>query len=371
MNTAISLMPHWIVGDQHIYNQLEAWQKILTTKQDFRFYFYETEYDQYDWTKEPTQSWESLIQSRCIQLRQKYKDLRLFYSAGRDSQHILNSFVRYNIAIDELVLMHYVLNPIRTREYYDWILPNAQQYLHHNPKARITTITVDERRYDQYYNEAWLDDSFASGCLGIFQPTCFSWVIENLCDIKNSSTGFIVGLDKPKLFYDQGKIFTAILDKGVELFIGSDAMNYFYYAPEMPELHIKQVHMMINYLAKHYPNANEKFLHNFNDHGPYSFYDEMCISVGRGPALDINVDAQNGKNKYTGAHRVFKYIQSVAEQNRWSAFDHWQYGMAWFSEKYPEAFNTLDFSAGGTKGIYSKRYYICEWPKKFQISVHH
>jgi len=40
-------IPHWVVGDKHIYNQLEAWQEIGESKREFRFYFHDHVYDRY------------------------------------------------------------------------------------------------------------------------------------------------------------------------------------------------------------------------------------------------------------------------------------------------------------------------------------
>ena len=40
--------PHWIVADKPVYNQISAWQQIVASKQSYRFYFHENQYDKLD-----------------------------------------------------------------------------------------------------------------------------------------------------------------------------------------------------------------------------------------------------------------------------------------------------------------------------------
>ena len=88
-------LPHWIVDGQRTSSQIDAWRAAYKLKTKPHFYFYEEAYDTLDWTKEPTETWDQLCYDRCIQLRQRYNKLSLFYSAGRDSHHVLRCFYHF------------------------------------------------------------------------------------------------------------------------------------------------------------------------------------------------------------------------------------------------------------------------------------
>ena len=103
-------LPHWVVNGERTSSQFDAWRAASKLGIMPSFYFYEEQYDKLDWTKEPTESWDEICYERCITLRQKYKKLSLFYSAGRDSHHILKCFYYFNIPLDEIVLLNLKTN---------------------------------------------------------------------------------------------------------------------------------------------------------------------------------------------------------------------------------------------------------------------
>jgi hypothetical protein len=361
----ISLAPHWVVGENRFYNQIEAWAEIIKSKQTYRFYFYENEYDRHDWTKEPTDSWDTLVHARCLQLRQQYKALKLFYSAGRDSNHILRSFVKHKIPIDELILMDFSENPIRVKEYNEFVLPMALKYQKINPAVKISTIKVSHQLYENFYSDDWMEKQNTLQ-LGIFQPINYEWMVRKCTDPAVSSTGFILGTDKPKIQYKDGMVYTAVLDKTLEVFLnnGVDNLEYFYYSPTLPELHIKQCHMLVNYLEEHYPDADQKFISEFVDNAHSPYYDEMCIAVGRGAADDVTNACQNGKNKYRGGHPLFAYISNRAKEEKWASYHHFKEAMNWFHSKYSAAFHSDNPIESGTIGIWGKQYFIKKFTPK-------
>lgn len=364
----ITYTPHWIVGEERIYNQLEAWQKIISSKKAFRFYFHETEYDQHNWTVEPGDPWDNLVKARCLQLRQRYNTLKLFYSAGRDSDHILQSFIKHNIPVDELVLIHWPRNPLRNFEYHNYILPRAQQYLKINPTAKITTITIGQKEYEEYYNNSWIEGKGASMCLGYFLPTQWGWIANKLSEV-NSGTGFIVGADKPKLLIDGDNVYTAVLDKTLEVYLESHHLiECFYYAPDLPELYIKQCHILVNYLEKHYPDTDQKFISEFLDNSKSPYYDEMCIAVGRGKGFNVSLGIQNGKNKYDGSHAVFQTLKDIATQEKWQSINHYNDTIEYYRKSIPDAFHSANIVKGGTIGIWGKKYFIKKFDRTKEIT---
>jgi hypothetical protein len=110
-------LPHWVVNGVKTSSQIDAWRTAVQANTVPSFYFYEEEYDKLDWTQEPTATWDQLCLDRCMQLRTTYKKLSLFYSAGRDSHHVLRCFYHFNIPLDEIVLLNLKTSPIHCPEF--------------------------------------------------------------------------------------------------------------------------------------------------------------------------------------------------------------------------------------------------------------
>ena len=364
----IALLPHWIVDGQPYYSQFAAWQAVKKTGDVGRFYFNEYIYDQYDWSQDPKDSWDMLVRARCLQLRHKYKNLKLFYSAGRDSHHILRAFAENNIPIDELVLTYFPLNPIRHREFQDWILPMAHEYKKINPKVKITTIQVDAQDYNKYFSDDWLERAKgAQNINGTFQPSDFTWILNKFNIVKNSSTGIIFGIDKPKIYLKDNKIYSTVVDQTF-IYYYNNIQDYelFYFTADMPELHIKQCHMLVDYLEEHYPTADQEFLTEFVDRPSSKYYDEYCIATGRGPAVNVKVPAQNGKNKFSPDHIANRMLQKIIKDQAPNAVARWQEAILWSRDNIHEAFVVPEakWHHHGFRTIPGKPYFIRDWTPK-------
>ena len=55
-------------------------------------------------------SFDELLKERCIQLRDKYNYLILYFSGGSDSETTLQSFIRSGIHLDEIVTNVFEIN---------------------------------------------------------------------------------------------------------------------------------------------------------------------------------------------------------------------------------------------------------------------
>ena len=120
------LLPYWTVDGKVYYNQFETWMAIGDGDSSrAQFNFYDQSFDTVDWTQDPPESWDSLVQQRCLQLRDKYKHLCLLYSGGRDSHHLLRSFAKYNILLDEIIRVDFTVNPLKRHEAETWMMPLA------------------------------------------------------------------------------------------------------------------------------------------------------------------------------------------------------------------------------------------------------
>lgn len=359
----LSKIPHWVVGDQHYTNQFQTWQAIANTGLPARFYLYEEAFDQLDWTTNPKESWDELLRIRCIQLRQKYKNLKLLYSGGRDSHCILRAFVKNQIPIDELLIVDYSRNPVRTAEFKSWIQPMAHRYKQHNPQVKITTLTIGINEYKKWFGETWTENLTSTLPSGFFQPSDYSWMIEQQCRVPDSSTGIMCGLEKPELELIDNKIYSTNTDRAfLHYFNSQTIMEFFYISPDLPELHLKQCWLMVEYLKAHYPKADSKFFDDFQYYrGDY--YDEFAISAGRGPAVDVTCPSQNGKGKYSGTHPVFQVLKKIIRNEAPKVWEHYQENLNWFYKNSPISVDqSQDSFWRGAKQIKGKYYFICDWP---------
>jgi hypothetical protein len=357
----IDQSPHWVVGSQKIYNQLQAWKLAKSISTVPSFYFYEKEYDSMDWTKEPVESWEDLCRERCLELRNKYKKLSLFYSAGRDSHHILRCFAKFNIHLDELIVMDHTLNQLRRQEYINYILPQVKTFVTRFPKTTVKTMYIDEAMYESYYYDAVLEDPY-TGTLPIFQPTSYNFYMKNVLRVLDLTHGVILGVDKPRIILENGKFYSSVLDKTMEPFI-TDLPNleYFYYAPTMPKLHVKQTWMTLKHIELAYPKniVDKEFMIDFCGNAHSLKYDEFCLSCGRGPAWNINLGIQNGKSKHKeqGYQPVFLQMQQLAKMRGWKSVNYYMDAFDDLTRNLSSIFNQND-ARRGVVGVYGKKYYL-------------
>ena len=390
-------LPHWVVNGQRTSSQFDAWRaaKELNIKPDF--YFYDTEYSALDWTKEPTESWDELCYERCVTLRQRYTKLSLFYSAGRDSHHILKCFYYFNIPLDEIVLLNLKTNPIRQDELIRFIYPHVNNYLRKYPNTKITTVDVGHEEFDDYFKDNWLEQPASALVHGYFQPTNFSFYVKQIMHADEPNHGIILGVDKPRIIIEDGKYYSTIIDKTMETFI-TDIPNIelFYYAPDMPKIHLKQSWMTLNHIERTYggaeyesnqidpffsskfkspsdsifaitstvktkraSNITEEFLKEYCGNSHSAYYDDFCISCGRGAAWNVHLGIQNGTSKYKneGREDVFQNLLRFATGDRWKSALNFSYAMDYLKNNYGPIFNKND-PFQGTLGCFSKKYYM-------------
>lgn len=355
--------PHWVVGEQKYTNQFQAWEAVNRTNLEPRFNLYEEAFDQLDWTKDPNESWERLLLARCVQLRQKYKNLKLFYSGGRDSYCILLAFIRNQIPIDELLVVDYARNPVRHQEYLTWILPMAVKYLQHNPQAKITTLPIELDDYQAYYTETWSEKQSSTLGRGFFQPNDYGWMVEHKCRITDSSTGIMVGLEKPEIVFKDNKLYATVSDTPYTLYFNNhNLIEFFFVTPDLPELHLKQSRMVVDHLTSYYPTADQKFINDFQYYRG-NMYDEFSISCGRGVAFDANSPSQNGKGKYLGNHPVFTLITNKIKDEAPGIWNRYKENLDFFFKaNVHAAYDRPDKFWLGAKNIQGKYYYLCDWP---------
>jgi|694.fasta_scaffold41877_13 hypothetical protein len=254
-------------GNFRTYSRFEAVEESVRSGHGLHWNFNDEIYSCLDWTQEPKQSLEELYRQRAQQLRDKYDYLVLWFSGGADSTNILNSFIDNNIKLDEVA--SYV-NYEATKDSYSWL--NAEIY-------HVAASVVDKVRIKQPgLLHTVVDISQSTLDYFLDRSAKFDWIYDvnthinpNACGRDNikltvphwrklfdsgKKVGFIYGFDKPRLEVIDGKYyftFKDFIDGAVNAECQRSNRSWefnelFYWTPDMPNIPIKQSHIVKNYL---------------------------------------------------------------------------------------------------------------------------
>ena len=260
-----------------------------------KFVFDDDFWSQQDWSKEPDESFDLLLDTRARQVREKYGYLVLLFSGGTDSMQIYNVFKRNNIRIDELMILY-----SNTDTYLDRAIPVdvvdwAVRY-HWDPKTKITAVPKlhdDLQTANEIYRpqiSSWISQPF------ITSNSADTWIYERiLTDNESKSPGLVIGLEKPTLIYKNDAWWVTYLDKTFRPYLPKiPQMEWFYICPDFPKLHIKQCFLLLQAAKHQKPPASDYWSTSFwaNDD-----YDAFCWATGRQGELIPGASEAN-KNWY-------------------------------------------------------------------------
>lgn len=264
------------VGGQRYHSKLEACVAAarLPGQHYLHWDFHETEFGRYAWDVEPPVDILTLYRERAQQLRDSYDHLVLFYSGGADSHTVLQSFVNNGIHLDEVfVYGAFKAEQQRAKQlgfdrragYYtrevDYLVRPRLRQLQKQHGFKITEWDWTDRTLELLNNPDWIwkvgvrfaPDAIPRQCLhDVFGHT------DRLED-RNRRVAFIFGVDKPRLFRDSHSVYLAFIDTMLTTAVGNnndilgrnwEHDEYFYWTPNMPEIAIKQAHLIRRWLAQ-------------------------------------------------------------------------------------------------------------------------
>jgi hypothetical protein len=231
-------MVSYCVAGRHYNNVYLALHQCWKTGTQLEFYCNDQVFDQYNWTTEPEQSFELLMDTHAANLRSKYQRLILLWSGGTDSHTIYNVFKRNNIHIDEIIIKASAHSAGFPEINHAWIQKN-----HWDPTTIIT-------RYDDHDTElraldvpdedwVWRD----KGDLLKYGMTSSGDGVKFLCEKNHAGHTWtaIGGYEKPRLIYRSGRWYSRQLDMVLRPTMGHDYITHFFLEPL---IHIKQSHMV-------------------------------------------------------------------------------------------------------------------------------
>lgn len=255
---------YYIVNDKQYSNKIEAIFEANKSNADIKWIFYDEVFNNIDFTIEPTELLNQLYLKRAIQLREKYDYLILFFSGGSDSVHILETFLKNNIKLDEIVvgypesgLSNYNFNNVDTSasnnisEYLYTTKPYLNKIKQKYPNLKITLhdYFIDMLNYK---SNDWLvraSDWIHPTTTAKFDLSRYSH-LDNI--LENKTIGAIYGIEKPIVIYapKYEKYYYVLSDTNINGAVmpknhPNMHVELFYITPDMPELLIKQAHTIV------------------------------------------------------------------------------------------------------------------------------
>lgn len=211
-------------------------------------------FDSSDWTKEPSQSWEELTLERMLRIRDSFPKICLMYSGGSDSQYVLNLCLRHNIKIDEIVTSFVDLpnfpNDWFNYDIINYAIPFVKEFASHIPHK-----LMGANDWNLFQTEVAMSFDGMFKNLSKLTPSPadagYHKIMNHYID-----RGFVLidGSTEPNIFYDSNKDkYYAQLYDTDNFFIRAEHINLipFFTDPACPEIHIKQCHMVLNYMKIH------------------------------------------------------------------------------------------------------------------------
>jgi hypothetical protein len=351
---------HYQVGDKRFLSCITAWQEILKSGSAFHYNVYDKAFGAYDWTREPTESWEELSLQRALQLRQRYSWLRLWYSGGRDSQHILRTFLENQIPLDEIVIFHNQFDPVRDPEMREIVHPLAKKMVS-GTNTRITTVTLNPEDYIRTFQKHWWENHEGQQATW-FQPNNWVSLIRIRPDVftldhAGVNVGNITGAERPRITLENGNWYMVVNDRQFDACTGSDRMELFYISSDLPALHAKQCWLSMKHIEKNYQDRDIAWINKWQDGGlGPEMYNDLCNAVGRKDLSHWFLGL--GVNKTRDGHdKRFQKIIDHAKDTGEFGYKNWSSMINDMKENLSHCFNDKD-PLSGPVGILSPKYLL-------------
>jgi hypothetical protein len=285
-------------------NKADALVYATSTNQEISWDFNHDVFGAIDWTIPIETSLSELYRQRAQQLRDQYDYLSLFFSGGVDSTNILQTFISNNIFLDEIVMYRpaRIINEANNTDtscvnLYSEIqfaaIPYLQKYMQ-DTVTKIRFIDMDTA-VENFFQDTDLPTYFANvhqySAIQInkiaFNVTDQTWNDLYLRDI---TVCHILGQDKPRVHYENGKYSCDFFDDSVKtMYYANEAFSakyshvaknqiyeMFYWTPDLPQLVIKQC-QLIKAAAEQDEDAHARFFPNFSRSGKATNAEVMKI----------------------------------------------------------------------------------------------
>lgn len=255
------------VGEHKFYSKLEAAHLHDSTGLPMTWNFNELAFSACRWDIEPDQSLEELYRQRAQQIRDRYDYLVLWFSGGADSSNVLNSFINNGIKLDEVAsYVNYEATGDRFNflngEIFNVAVPKIEQVKQKQPDIKHTILDLTKQTLDHFTaKETKFDWIYHMN--GYFNPNNAAKQDIKLREshwrdmiAAGKRVCFIHGIDKPRINKVQNNYYFRFVDLIDTAVSGQVQMlnrpwdfdELFYWTPDLPEIVIKQAHVVKRFL---------------------------------------------------------------------------------------------------------------------------
>lgn len=267
---------YYLCNGQKFSSKINALIYSKTVNKSVEWIFHNTIFSNYNWKIEPDNTLDYYYDQRAKELREKYDYIILSYSGGSDTHNILESFLRQNLHIDEIVTNHItqitkkitVLDPAIKHswnfaaEHELQAIPRLKYIREKCPTTKITILDVSDNVLKSLLNfddADWVlnrNDHLSVGQLFRYNYYHFSNIKKQFD--KNIKVAIIVGLDKPKTIIIDNNFYIRFTDTVANITtindFNSDYTNVnvemFYWSKSTLDMMCKQAHVIKKFLEK-------------------------------------------------------------------------------------------------------------------------
>lgn len=234
-------MVGYLVNGKFFFNIYLAFLEASSSNTSVHFYYHDSDFDKINWTIEPVESIEALMDRRAFQLSLKYDKLIFLYSGGYDSQTIFNVLNRNKIKVAEFIIL--------TSDSVSWCSKDIINFARVNWWDSNATFTEWGREKEELLQDVFDSEDWLYKNLGLCHA--YSATIPGRGQMRyverkyeNQHYGIIIGLEKPIVEFREGAWFATKLDKHFSPSMGYANLESFFCSPDLPELDVKQCHML-------------------------------------------------------------------------------------------------------------------------------
>jgi len=366
------------VNDQTFYSKPEAYIYATQINTTPTWHFNEVAYGKCHWNVEPVPTIRELYRQRAQQLREKYDYIRVEASGGGDSTTAIYSFLLNNIHLDEVIFRYPkqadkdVAGEAHTtdarnscsefefaaRPLLNWIKTNY-------PKTRVTIHDFTENMLAE---EKTRDESWVLQTRHWFQPAHADrfnqFNVREHRELADSGKSICVltGIDKPRMTIINDEWHCYFLDVQANTahpIVGpytNITNEYFYWTPDLPELVVKQAHLIRSWFEMP-ENQHLRYLvvwPNTSVHMRTS-YEHIAKSIIYPDYDPTTWQADKPTNSFYNESDYW-FHHNMQGTNLYRA---WEAGLKYLIDKIDRRF--FDFESGvpvGLKSNISKFYYI-------------
>jgi hypothetical protein len=256
----------YTVGSQKYHNKIQALIHATETGIHPHWNFNESVFNACVWQYEPESSIRQLYRKRAQQLRENYDYIILNLSGGADSATVLYSFINNGLHLDEIIVRHPetgLKNCKATRNtnvaensYSEWEYAAKPLLNWVKAQSPATKITIHDYAQDLIVPDYDIDWVFAGRDYlhpGIIKRYAYDIPEFRSVYEKKARVCVLFGIDKPRICIHNGFYNLYFLDIQANTAVSeikdydNISTEYFYWTPDLPEIAIKQAHMIANW----------------------------------------------------------------------------------------------------------------------------